>query len=47
MNVQLAGFGIVESEWCCFCSEQLETFILFLVYRFVDCFRYNIADGFP
>ena len=30
MDVQLAGFGIIDSELCSFCLEQLETLIHFL-----------------
>ena len=29
MNVQLAGFGIIDSELCSFCLQQPETLILF------------------
>ena len=29
MNVQLAGFGIIDSELCAFCLEQPETLIHF------------------
>ena len=44
MNVQLAHFGIIDSELCSFCLEQPET-LLFLEYKFVDCFWNNIGDG--
>ena len=30
MNVQLAGFGIIDSESCSFCLQQAETLMHFL-----------------
>ena len=45
MNVQLAGFGIIDSELRFFCLEQPETFMpFFLECKFVDCFCNNIRD---
>ena len=39
MNVQLARFGVINSESCSFCSEQSKTHVYFsLEGKFVDCF---------
>ena len=45
MNVQLAGFGIIDSELCSFCVEQPETLMHFFVLecKFVDCLWNNIG----
>ena len=44
-NVQLAGFGIIDSESCSYCFEQPEKFIhFFLECKFVDCFWNDIGD---
>ena len=45
MNVQLAGFGIIDSELCSFCLQQPETLMhFFLECKFVECFWNNIGD---
>ena len=45
MNVQLAGFGIIDSELCSFCLQQPETLMhCFLECKFVECFWNNIGD---
>ena len=45
MNVQLAGFGITDSELCSFCVQQPETLMhFFLVCKFVECFWNNIGE---
>ena len=46
MNVQLAGFGIIDSELCSFCLQQPETLIHFFFFEciFVECFWNNIGD---
>ena len=45
MNVQLAGFGIINSELCSFCLQQPETLMhFFLECKFVECFWNNIGD---
>ena len=45
MNVQLAGFGIIDSELCSFCLEQPETHIhFFFECKFVDCLCKDIGD---
>ena len=48
MNVQLAGFGIIDSELRFFCLERPETFMpLFLECKVFECFCNNIGIGFP
>ena len=45
MNVQMAGFGIIDSELCSFCLQQPETLMhFFLECKFVECFWNNIGD---
>ena len=45
MNVQLAGFGIIDSKLCSFCLEKPETIMhFFLECKFVECFWNNIKD---
>ena len=45
MNVQLAGFGIINSELCSFCLQQPETLMhFFFECKFVECFWNNIGD---
>ena len=48
MNVQLVGFGIIDSElcsFCLFCLQQPETLMhFFLECKFVECFWNNIGD---
>ena len=44
-NVQLAGFGIVDSNYCAFCSEEPETIIhLFCMCKFVVTFWQDLSD---
>ena len=44
-NVQLAGFGIVDSNYCVFCSEEPETIIhLFCMCKFVVTFWQDLSD---
>ena len=44
-NVQLAGFGIVDSNYCVFCSEEPETIIhLFCTCKFVVTFWQDLSD---
>ena len=43
-NVQLAGFGIVDSNYCVFCSEEPETIIhLFCMCKFVVIFWQDLS----
>ena len=45
MNVQLADFGIIDSELFSFCLEKPETNInFFLECKFVECFWKSIGD---
>ena len=44
-NVQLAGFGIVDSNYWVFCSEEPETIIhLFCMCKFVVTFWQDLSD---
>ena len=45
MNVQLAGFGIIDSELCSFGLKKPETILhFFLEFKFVECLWNNIGD---
>ena len=40
----MAGFGIMDSELCSFCLNNLKHLCIFLECKFVDCFWNEIGD---
>ena len=48
MNVQLAGFGIIDSELCSFCLQQPETLMhFFSSVNLLSVFGITLEIGFP
>ena len=48
MNVQLAGFGIIDSQLCSLCLEQPETLMHFLwSLNMLSVFGITLEIGFP
>ena len=48
MNVQLAGFGIIDSELCSFCLQQPETLMhFFWNVNLLSVFGITLEIGFP
>ena len=48
MNVQLAGFGIIDSELCSFCLQQPETLMhFFWSVKLLSVFGITLEIGFP
>ena len=49
MNVQLAGFGIIDSELCSFCLQQPETLMHFFFWsvNLLSVSGITLKIGFP
>ena len=48
MNVQLAGFGIIDSELCSFCLQQPETLMhFFWSVNLLSVSEITLEIGFP